>query len=246
MIGGLIYLYFAAVGDHVDKDGIFCPTTGAKSQTLILVDASDTIGDLTRTEITQRLSDLAAATPTGGRLTIRTLRSDSHGTDQIFDLCNPGDGSDLSYIIANPDLAKRKWQSGFEGPLSMALKQATNDNQSKTSPLMGAIQQYAVERLVSKAAQGIPTKLILISDMFENTPDFSMYRQGADFAAFMHSPAATTYDTDLHGADVELWLITRSKPPADPNGLTLFWNQWIARADGSLARVSKLQGVSDG
>lgn len=246
IIGGLGYLYFAAVNGQVERDEIFCPKTGAKSQALILVDTSDSIADLTRNEIKQRLRDVAASTPVGGRITIRTLRPDMKRSDQIFDLCNPGDGSELNDITGNPERARKRWNEGFEGPLSDALERATGDQQSNTSPIMAAIQQYAVDRLVSKSGQETPTSVILVSDMFEHTADFSMYRQGADFAAFASSSAAAKYDTNLQGADVELWLIARTKAPADPDALVNFWEQWISRANGSIARVLKLQGVSDG
>lgn len=246
IIAVLVWLYLSATAGHVDRDNIFCPTTGAKSQTLILVDASDTIADLTKTEISQRLADIATSIPVGGRLTIRTLLADTQGSDEIFDLCNPGDGSQLNAATANPERAKELWKKGFEGPLEAALKRATSDAHSNTSPLMAAMQKYAVDRLVSKASQVIPTTLIVISDMFENTPDFSMYRQGADFDAFTPSPAATKYDTNLQGADVELWLIARTKSPADANALADFWTKWTAHANGSVSRVLKLQGVSDG
>lgn len=246
LIGGLVWLYVTALGNTPERDASLCPKAGPTSQTLVLVDASDAIADLTKTEIAQRLADEAASVPTGGRLTIRTLRTDTPRTEQIFDLCNPGDGSDLNAITGNPERARARWMQGFAAPLSTALRQATVAAPSKTSPLMAAIQQFAVDRLVARTSHTISTKLIIISDMLENTPDFSMYRQGADYAAFVASPAAAKYDTNLAGADVELWLVARANAPADANALTGFWTRWTSRANGSTSRALRLQGVSNG
>jgi hypothetical protein len=244
MIGGLTYLYVIATNGRVPQDEIFCPKVGATSQTLVLVDTSDTIADTTRSEISQRLADVASAVPVGGRLTIRTLNA--AGGAQIFDLCNPGDGSNLNEWTGSPLRAREKWQQGFAAPLADALKLAIGNNQADTSPIMAAIQRYAVDRLVAKAQLAIPTVLLVISDMMENTADFSMYKSGADFAAYLASPAATKYATNLRAADVEIWLIARLRAPAGANALKDFWERWVDRSSGSVAKILKLQGVSDG
>lgn len=246
LVMGFAWLYLTARANNPERDELFCPKSGPRSQALVLVDASDSIADLTRMEITKRLVDEAASVPTGGRLTIRTLRADASGAGQIFDLCNPGDGAELNEITGNPERARARWREGFEEPLSAALKEATRDAQADRSPIMAAIQQFAVDRLVSRAERSIPTTLIVISDMLENTPDFSMYRGGADYGRYAHSPAAERYQTNLQGAQVELWLIERDKGPADADAIVSFWDQWVTAARGSVSHVLRLQGVSNG
>jgi hypothetical protein len=242
-ISGLAYLYLAATSQRQTLDESLCPEGGPPSQTLLLIDATDDIPALTRTQIRQLLDDMIAKIPRGGLLDIRMLRNDQNRTDRIFALCNPGDGSDLDPLIANPEAAKERWRTGFAEPLATALEQTANGEEADTSPILAAIQQLAVERLTSERDRRAATTLVLISDMLENSPDFSMYRSGADYEAFQASDAARNFATDLAGAEVDIWLVRRPAPPTDSLPLIAFWERWIKDAGGQLVHAVNLQGV---
>lgn len=240
---GMGLIYFRAVNNYVRTGQDLCPIAGPRAQTIVLVDATDTLSALTRSEIAQRLADLAASTPKGSRLDIRTLRSDDARTNAIFSLCNPGDGSDLDPLIANPEAARRKWEEGFSAPLEVALEASTGEGEADTSPIMAAIQQIAVERLTSASDRSIPTSLVVVSDMLENSPLFSMYRSGANYAAYAASPAANAYASNLTGATVDVWLVRRDAAPADANALIDFWDRWFTESGATIAHALRLQGV---
>lgn len=240
---GIGFIYFRAVSSYVPTGEDLCPLAGPKAQILVLVDATDTLSSLTRSEIAQRLADLAASTPKGSRLDIRTLRNDDARTNAIFNLCNPGDGSDLDPLIANPEAARRKWEEGFSAPLEVALEASTGEGEADTSPIMAAIQQIAVERLTSTADRSIPTTLVVVSDMLENSSLFSMYRSGADYRSYAASPAANAYASNLTGAKVDVWLVRRDAAPADANALIDFWDRWFTDSGATVAHALRLQGV---
>lgn len=243
IVGGLGYLYVAATSQRQVLDANLCPEAGPPTQTLLLIDATDDIPELTRTQIRQLLNDMIARIPRGGLLDIRMLRNDQNRTEKIFALCNPGNGSDLDPLIANPEAARERWQTGFAEPLEVALERTATGSEADSSPIMAAIQQLAVERLTSERDRHAETTLILISDMLENSPGFSMYRSGADYGSFQASDAARNYATNLSGADVDIWLVRRSAAPAESLALVAFWERWIKDAGGTLVHAVNLQGV---
>jgi hypothetical protein len=243
LVGSLVWFYVNAVAQIEPLDANLCPRAGPVAQTIVLVDASDVLPPLVREDLLTRLSDLTSHISKGERLDVWALSADGDRSDEIASLCNPGDGSDLGEVTANPERAKRRWETGFVQPVTAALNKAARENAIAQSPIMAALQKLSVARLTSEADRRIETTLIIISDMLENTPDFSMYRSGVSYAAFRASNAFRKFETDLAGADVELWLVQR--PGADvTNELVDFWNTWVADAHGSVAKVIKLKGMN--
>lgn len=243
VVGGLGYLYVQALSKHEVLESDLCPSTGARGQTLVLVDTTDALSSVTQTEVQTWLADLATHIPKGGRFELRALQPGASRTRTIFSLCNPGDGSDLDQITGNPEMALKRWRDGFSGPLAQALQEATIGGKADTSPIMAGIQQLAVDRLASAQAKSAPNTVVVVSDMLENTEYFSHYRQGGDFVSFEASQAATRFATALNGANVQIWLIRRPDAPIDSIPLIAFWTKWIVAAGGQFERARRLQGM---
>lgn len=133
----------------------------------------------------------------------------------------------------------------IEKPDAKALEgiKALHAESAETSPIMAGIQQVAVDRLGSTQARSIPNRLVVISDLLENTPSFSMYKSGPDFDAYRQSKAAAEYGTDLAGAIVEVWLLRRDNN-FPSSSVAEFWARWVEDNRGSFGRALQLQGVS--
>jgi len=243
LIVGIGYLYLEATSRHVELDeATLCPLTGPTGQTLVLVDTTDAIAPITQTQLTAMLKDAAFGTAKGTLFEIRVLKTASPFTETLFSLCNPGDGRELGEIIANPDLALRKWKEGFEQPLLDAMVKSLTAGAGETSPIMAGIQAVAVAHLTADADRKQPASLVVISDMLENTERFSHYREGTDFAVFEASPAARHFATDLAGKDVSLWVIRRDSR-VDSVALVEFWRRWVDYNHGAFASAKALQGI---
>jgi hypothetical protein len=241
VIGGFAWLFMTASARRVELADNLCPRMGATSQTVVLVDVSDSISAITKQDLLNRLHEAVMQVERGGLLEIRLLHAAPTSTETLFSICNPGDGADLDSLTGNPELARRRWEEGFRRPLEEALATSVSATEAATSPIMGAIQEIAVTRL-SQAGIGGKTRLIVASDMLENTEDFSMYESGADFLTWKGTPAAIKYGTDLRGATVELWIIKRaSTVPSAKAGE--FWANWILDNGGVYVPAQALQGL---
>jgi len=242
VIGGFSYVYMNALSQNRALGADLCPELGPAAQTIVLVDATDAIAPLTQTEISTRLQDIGQSISRGEKLELRTLQPGDERTHTIFARCNPGDGSDLDHLTANPESARQRWRESFSAPLHDAMQTVMGDAAAETSPIMAALQQIAVENLTSEHNRSIRTHIIIISDMLENSPHYSIYRSGPDFDAYMASAAPARFNSDLAGAMVEIWYLRRNTRIASVP-LMEFWFEWIATNRGQPGRALSLQGL---
>jgi hypothetical protein len=209
---------------------------------VILIDTSDPLPDPAVREVKTKLFDTADALKPYALLEIRVL--DAAGTGHvIFYRCNPGDGSDLNEFTGNPALARKRWQESFRAPLEKVLEHGLEPAPSKTSPIMGTIQNIAIERFTGRANEWKPKGLVVVSDMLEHTPEYSQYSGNLSFERYRRSPAFAKFRTDLHEAEVTLLVVQRKTARVNSVELISFWHDWIKDNNGQFKEAVKLQGI---
>ncbi len=238
------YVYATAARPPVLDSASLCPINGPRSITVALLDSTDDIPDIAKREVRTALTDLAETLPPYGLLEIRLLDADAVGGRTVFAKCNPGDGSNLSEYTSNPRLAKKRWMDDFREPLDQALETGFRPLPGKVSPIMETVQRIAVDRFTGRAAEQVPKRLLLISDMIEHEGDYSQYAGDLSYDRFKASRAYRKVRTDLHGADVEIYYIQRNAgKPLNSVDHIRFWADWIRDNNGRLKQATKLQGV---
>lgn len=235
--GGFIWLFVMADRRPVLDKATLCPEDGARSVAVVLLDTSDEWPDITRAELRKRLEDTASAVPDYGLLELRLLDPSQAGGRVMFSKCNPGDGSNLNEIVANPDMAHKFWMKEFQEPLQLALDKTIVESESETSPILSTIQRIAVDRFGSDR----PANLVLISDMIEHTPDYSQYKGDLSYDNYKQTSAYKKQHTDLEGAEVTIFYVQRLR--MDSGKHIQFWTDWIADNNGTLRQAVKLQGA---
>jgi hypothetical protein len=220
------------------------PTAGAASRTVVLLDGSDALPPIAERQVTNALTALAEDLPVAGLLEVRLLDAVTPGGRVLFSRCNPGDGEGLSEWTANPQAARRRWLADFREPVAALVGGGVPAAPAEVSPIMATVQSIAVERFEGDGARDRPKRLVIVSDMLENTPDYSQYREPLDLPAFRASAAARKFATDLHGAEVTVYYISRDRSgEADSGAHIRFWEAWFADNGGRLVEAVKLQGV---
>ena len=238
------YVYTTAARPPALDRSSLCPVDGPSAISVVLLDSTDDIPEITKREVKTALVDMAETSPTYGLLELRLLDPRVAGGRSIFARCNPGDGSGLSEYTANPRLAKKRWLDGFREPLDEALQIGFRPLPGKTSPIMETVQRIAVERFTGRAAEEIPKSLILISDMLEHEPDYSQYTGDLSYSRYKASRAYKKFRTNLYGAQVTIYYIQRlSAKPINSAEHIRFWAEWIRDNNGRLKQANKLQGV---
>lgn len=221
-----------------------CSVMGPSSTTVVLIDSTDGLSNTTKLDLRQRLIELGEEIPKGGLLEIRLLEPSIPGGQVVFSRCNIGAGSELSELTANPTLQKKKWQEIFRKPLDEALEKSLQGNIGRYSPIIQAIQRISIERFSGASKNASNNKLIIVSDMLENTSDYSQYRGDASFERYRQSNAYQPFRTDLHDAAVSIWYLQKKLPRGIKTEDHLrFWQQWIKDNKGRLSNIDAIQGV---
>jgi hypothetical protein len=246
--GALAFFYFSAPVRRVLDPQTLCPVDGPQAITVVLVDTSDDLPDTTRREVLGELDDLITTLPPYHKLDIRVLDIAAVKSRSLFAKCNPGDGTGLSEWTDNPRIARLRWIDDFRKPAADAVKSSVASSSSKSSPIMAAIQDIAIEQFSSNASQDVSKTLYVISDMIEYTHDYSQYPRAGDlsFQRYKQSPAYLKFRTDLHGATVMIRYVTRQsngQPLLDGVKHMEFWKAWIDDNRGTFGGTKRLQGA---
>ena len=244
-LGGLALFYFSVTPKPRLDAASLCPVDGPQGITVVLVDTSDDLPEPAQREVLGMLEDQITELPAYYKLDIRVLDIAGDRSRSLFSRCNPGDGTGLSEWTDNPRLARMRWIDGFRQPASDAVKSSLSSAQAKSSPIMGAIQDIAIDQFSSTAAQKVEKKLIVISDMLEFTQLYSQYPSGGDlsYQRFKRSPAYLKFRTDLHDAHVKIEYIQQTQVTIDSVKHIEFWKEWITDNRGVFDGARRLQGT---
>jgi hypothetical protein len=244
-LGALAVFYFSVTPKPKLDAASLCPVDGPHGITVVLVDTSDDLPEPTQREVLGQLEDQISELPDYHKLDIRVLDIAGGRSRSLFSKCNPGDGTGLSEWTDNPRLARMRWLENFRLPAKVAVKNSLSSAKAKSSPIMGAIQDIAIDQFSSAAAQKVEKKLIVISDMLEFTPLYSQYPGAGDLSyhRFKRSSAYLKFRTDLHDAHVKIEYVQQIQVAIDSVRHIEFWRDWITDNRGIFDGARRLQGA---
>jgi hypothetical protein len=244
-LGALALFYFSVTPKPRLDTASLCPVDGPQGITVVLVDTSDDLPQPAQREVLGMLEDQITALPAYYKLDVRVLDIAGGRSRSLFSRCNPGDGTGLSEWTDNPRLARMRWLDDFRQPAKDAVKSSLSSASSKSSPIMGAIQDIAIDQFSASAAEKIEKKLIVISDMLEFTPLYSQYPGAGDlsYQRFKRSAAYLKFRTDLHDAHVKIEYVQQTQVTIDSVKHIEFWKEWITDNRGVFDGARRLQGA---
>ncbi|TPI62524.1 hypothetical protein FJ420_06860 [Mesorhizobium sp. B3-1-3] len=245
MFSGFVWLNFKA-REAVETDAkTGCPVMGGpNSVTAVLFDTSDPVPQATMEDLANKFRQIAGSIKQGGYLWVGTLTSEPGNLDELFARCNPGDGSTVDVWTSNPGKHQKVWEEAFDKPLKELPSQLPADSQTDQSPIMAGIQKVKLSLFDNGMFDKVPKRLILVSDMVENTPAYSQYKSGADYSVFKKSLANSRYRTDLLGADVTILYFNRPERKFSSVDHANFWTQWIRTTEAPSAILRSWKGCS--
>ncbi|WP_133118477.1 hypothetical protein [Caviibacterium pharyngocola] len=177
----------------------------------------------------------------GEMISVFALGEDFQQNDEpLLQLCNPGDGSDKSEWTANLKKLKRQYEERFFSPILTISNELTNIEAAKRSPVMEQIQLVAINGFKKQHITG-NRKLIIVSDMLQNTPEFSMYKTQISYSEFIKQDYAQRVKPDLNNVKVELYYIMNS-PKLQTRRHLNFWEQYFDAAGARITLVKTLEG----
>jgi len=238
---GVVYYAISSSNRRLDETTL-CPTH-PDSNTVLLVDVTDPMTVAQRQDFFNELQRLKNSIPRYGRLTVIKVDSASeHLLSPVIERCNPGAASDVSELSGNPKAVEEQ-RTRFNQSLDQAFESLTRASGADASPILESVQSAALTVLQAPGNEGQPRRLIIVSDLLQNTAGANFYQRLPDPSAFIESPAFRRARTDLRGVDVELWMLERpDTAQTQPSALRDLWTRIIEAQGGSIVRQYRVSG----
>jgi hypothetical protein len=241
LAGGVWYVQ--ARNDRLSIDGHLCPPDPA-SYTAVIVDVTDPMTLPQRQDLRNKFEELKNDVPKGGRFAIfKVDATNDQLLTPVFEKCNPGDASDVSELSSDPKGVQKQYDEEYEQPLNEALKSVVLASSSDTSPILQSIQSVTLTELKDPKGKGKSRRLIVVSDLLQNTRGLSVYRRIPRADEVLNSSEFATARTDLRDVDVELWMLqrpdfTETQPRTRPD----LWDRLISVQGGNVTSVYRVSG----
>lgn len=206
------------------------------AHTIVLVDQSDPFNATDLEWVRTLLDDEARNLPRHGRLTLLVPNSASpYDPVQVFTGCSPGSAAESNPIFQNPKMIAAAWERKFHAPLVRQADESLRDTVAPSSPLMEAMFTLADR----PDFQGeVPVRrLILVSDLMQHSPGFSMYKSGADADVWAESPLADMR-AGLEGVEVVARIVPRQEYSLPLGEVKAFWRDWFGAAGADYGSVT--------
>lgn len=201
------------------------------AHTIILVDATDKLEPRHRKRLRAAIDTERARLAPYDRLTILRIRADQPSEPRlVFSKCLPRDASHSNPLFENPKLAQQRWEEEVGNALKAAAGRAGGGTGGSASPIVQSLFAVGADPDFSAA---IPRRrLVLVSDLLEYTPNgFSLYREGATFAAYKISRAGAAAAPDFENISVRITPLDRDDQAArQAEAKRAFWGPFFEEA----------------
>lgn len=244
VVAGVAFAYMKVAGANRELDGeTLCPPDPV-SITVLLVDVTDPMNVPQRQDFQNQLVSLRNSIPRYGQLIVANVDATSESLlAPVIVRCNPGTAADVNDTTGDPQATQRRYDQQFVRPLDAAFAEIAQASGASQSPILESVQSVALTELVTPAAANLPRKLVLVSDLLQNTPGANFYSSLPDPDDFIRSQAFRRTRTDLSGVEVELWMLERGDAATtQPRTLIDLWDRIIGEQGGTVERAYAVSG----
>ncbi|HEX6994596.1 MAG TPA: hypothetical protein VF339_10680 [Gammaproteobacteria bacterium] len=239
--------YFVSRAAHVTMDPeTLCPVERPPAEVVaVLLDLSDRLNEVQLLSVRNHLHRLLyGELPRFAFVEVYTVQERPGSVaEPVVGLCNPGKGDDLNRLYQNPELARRRWERDFADALRAKLDELLEAPDSASSPIFEAVQAVAVRLFGRPEHDGVPKRLIVVSDLLQNVPGKSSHYRGVPaFDEFRSSAYFSEVRADLRGVRVDIFYMNRSGQSAQGAEHIRFWDQYFGAQGATVMTVERIFG----
>jgi hypothetical protein len=242
--GAIIAIYLSRPPRPPSDSNTLCSLDGPSAVLVVMLDRSDPFTVPQREGLRNRLTNFRDTLRVNERIDVYAVGdTEAALREPILSLCNPGTGAGLDHLTANPELIRKRWETEFATQIDAALADVlTSPLSEKDSPVMESLQSVAITAL-GRLPRDTPRRLVIASDMIQNTHEYSQYRRVEGFESFRGSAYFRRLTCDLGGADVTILYLNRaSAPSVQGKDHVSFWREYISAMNGQLVSVVRIEG----
>jgi hypothetical protein len=223
--------------DEVTLCPIDAPLSG---HTAILVDRTDALSNEQSRALRQLVESLGSSIRRAEKLSILAITSDAQNSLQrLFSLCSPGGEIDANPLYQNPKRMQRRFQESFGRPLDEVISDLQSASSSDYSPIIETVNALTREQDFKPGI--LDRKLIIVSDMLQNTRGYSHYNRRSDVLSIAEREYVRRHKPALNGVNVTVRLIVRPRLAyrQGPNHKE-FWQRYFTEAGASSIKIDRL------
>lgn len=239
----LMFFYFKASSEKVELDSVSnCRLDGnSPRDTVILLDATQKLGDSHLEGLRNIINQYIDESIVHERFTIYVLGDDPNKYEPQFTVCNPGDGEGVSSISGNPQKIYRNWLKSFKQPIIDIINGLDADISASSSPVMEMLKFVGLRTIDRKMSS--EKRILLVSDMVENTQSYSQYSQtNLAYTDWVNTTHFRQTRSRLNGVDIHVIYIERPSLSSiqGKDHIEKFWSPLIKAAGGRLQSVKTI------
>lgn len=239
--GALIVLVLAAIGvilawffTHrpMPVDQLNCRRDGATpAHSIILIDQSDPFNSDDRLWVDKELDDAARELPRYSRATLLGLTRTPYQLAGSFRRCTPGSPNDVNELTDNRGFIEVEWRERFYEPMRLAAEEIMRDAEEPRSPIIEALETIADRADFTPQQQ--QRRIVIVSDMVQNSEGFSFLESGISWSAFQRTPLYRALP-ELRGVEIEVHIVPRRGSSIPPERIRAFWRHYADATHASL------------
>jgi uncharacterized protein YneF (UPF0154 family) len=219
-----------------------CPPTGPRAVYLVIFDQSDPATPQQAQRIRQTMQHLKATAQTGDRFDIYSFEGDAKNVlEPRLVMCRPPDKA--NEWIENVKRAQLRYED-FGNKLDQMVNELLKVGEQKNSPIIESLRAATITSLGSPLLRPeTSVRVILFSDMIQNTADHSHYRAKPDFEDLSKSSLWPRLRPNLAGVETEIHYLlrpeakNRSGQSIQSRGHQLFWEHLVIASGGHPPKI---------
>ncbi len=220
LAGGAVYFAEHLKAGAYDS-ATLCPEAGPKATLAILLDLTDPVTRPQAQRLRMILGREIAQAPTGTMISVGLVSADKANWGAAFSRCKPQEGADANPLIQNPRLVGELYNDEFIVPFDKVLSDLLHLPKADSSPIMESLQAL-VSETPSIETETIPRKLVLATDLLQNSETLSFYR-GQFWTAFAEMGGPARLSGNLQGVDVMILRVPREGKLTGEAAVDDFW-----------------------
>ena len=175
-MSALVYIFRPPLPDSVT----LCPTTRPiTAHTLVIVDRTDKWNPAISAALKELIENAQKNTQPYEKFSIVSLDSEQ-STHPLFSVCNPGAPNFMTDLYRGRRYTKRDFDQKFVGAGEAVMAKLSEPSEASTSPIVEYVHRWLGRDDFNAATPN--RRLILISDMRQNSPQYSIYTAKGDGA----------------------------------------------------------------
>ena len=242
-IGALFFLQGKTQTEMAIDQTTLCPVeTGPIAMTVVLFDLTDPLSTTQSRQLIQFLEAEISAADVGTLWSLGVVSDNASFWGAHNPMCKPRSGEDVSSLTQNVGLVEDRYVNKFLNPLKETIFAMMAPTSAKQSPIMEALQALVADTPNFLTFSG-PRKIIVISDLLQNSDAMSFYR-GDTWGSFAQSASFGELAKTLGGAEVQLYTFSRgADEPTDRKAVEDFWLRYFDQQGAQLPTSKKLGGL---